>query len=159
MLIPCVTVLLEYLDLFHTKCAKLPFLGAHFSNFPPIFPAFCSLLLPTYFSKKFAGKIGASLGYSHNKNTDDFRFEGKPSRARAKSTLSLSAKMNGTQRRTLTMKNAFYKCNQAIKTKFRRSKFLIPVASVSTGLATGGMEVTTPCYVHPGKPFHLLQTM
>ena len=61
MLIPCVTVLLEYPDLFHTKCAKLPFLGAHFSNFPPIFPAFCSLLLPTYFSKKFAGKIGASL--------------------------------------------------------------------------------------------------
>ena len=59
--LPCVTVLLEYLDLFHTKCAKLPFLGAHFSNFPPIFPAFCSLLLPKYFSKKFSGKIGASL--------------------------------------------------------------------------------------------------
>ena len=55
------TVILEYLDLYHTKCAKLPFLGAHFSNFPPIFPAFCSLLLPTYFSKNFASKIGASL--------------------------------------------------------------------------------------------------
>ena len=41
---------------FHTKCAKLPFLGAYFSIFPPIFPVFCSLLLPTYFPKKFPAK-------------------------------------------------------------------------------------------------------
>ena len=34
-------------------------------------------------------------------NTDDFRYEGKSSHAIAKSTLALSAKMNGTQRRTL----------------------------------------------------------
>ena len=39
-------------QLIFLEWPKLPFLGAHFSNFPPIFPAFCSLLLPTYFSKK-----------------------------------------------------------------------------------------------------------
>ena len=35
----------------------------------------------------------------------------------------------------------FPRCNQAIKAKFQRSKFLIPVASVSTG----SMKMTTPC--------------
>ena len=30
-------------------------------KFAPIMPAFCSLLLPSYFSKNYAGKIGASL--------------------------------------------------------------------------------------------------
>ena len=35
------------------------------------------------------------------KNMDDFHFEGKPSRARTKSTPFPVAKMNGTQRRTL----------------------------------------------------------
>ena len=30
-------------------------------EFAPIMPAFCSLLLPSYFSKNYAGKIGASL--------------------------------------------------------------------------------------------------
>ena len=64
----CMTVLLEYLDHFHMKCVKFPFLGAYFSNFPPIFPEFCSLLLPTYFSKNIAGKIGASL-LSRSKGT------------------------------------------------------------------------------------------
>ena len=67
------TALLEYLDLLspfpRSSCYpntmrdcsirvsrsfsyKMPFLGAHFSNFPPIFPALCSLLLPKYFSKQ-----------------------------------------------------------------------------------------------------------
>ena len=30
-------------------------------QFAPIMPAFCSLLLPSYFSKNYAGKIGTSL--------------------------------------------------------------------------------------------------
>ena len=30
-------------------------------EFAPIMPVFCSLLLPSYFSKNYAGKIGASL--------------------------------------------------------------------------------------------------
>ena len=38
---------------------------------------------------------------SHYENTDNFHYEGKPSRATAKSTPFVSAKMNGTQRRTL----------------------------------------------------------
>ena len=37
---------------------------------------------------------------SRYENTDDFHYEGKPSRVTAKLTLLLSAKMNGTQRRT-----------------------------------------------------------
>ena len=36
-----------------TKCILL--------EFAPIMPAFCSWLLPSYFSKNYAGKIGASL--------------------------------------------------------------------------------------------------
>ena len=36
-----------------TKCILL--------KFAPIMPAFCSLLLPSYFSKNYSGKIGASL--------------------------------------------------------------------------------------------------
>ena len=53
VLMLCVTVLLEYLDLFHTKCAKLQFLGAHFPiSTYCIFPARCSLLLPTHFFQK-----------------------------------------------------------------------------------------------------------
>ena len=30
-------------------------------------PAFCSLLLPSYFSKNYAGKIGTSLALNHSK--------------------------------------------------------------------------------------------
>ena len=56
VLILCVTVLLEYLDLYHKKCAKLSFLSAHFSNFPPNFPAFCfyQRILPKIFPAKSA---------------------------------------------------------------------------------------------------------
>ena len=36
-------------------------LQIHFAQNLPILPAFCSLLLPTYFSKFFAGRIDASL--------------------------------------------------------------------------------------------------
>ena len=79
-------VLLEYIDLFNpsdntkqsfgrgcpvlyhsilpyswllqlTKCVLL--------KFAPIMPAFCSLLLVSYFSKNYAGKIGTSLGVAH----------------------------------------------------------------------------------------------
>ena len=37
-------VLLEYLDLFPTKCAKLPFLGAHF-------PVFCFVFTNVFLQK------------------------------------------------------------------------------------------------------------
>ena len=39
-----------------------------FSKFSPIFPAFCSLLLASYFSKNFAGKIGAALAVCTSSN-------------------------------------------------------------------------------------------
>ena len=58
-------------------------------QFSPIFPAFCSLLLPTYFSKNFAGKISASLlqsiaflqnhsGVLQDQNTNYFLVSRKP---------------------------------------------------------------------------------
>ena len=50
------TVLLDYLDLFHAICAKFLFFRVYFTKIVPIMPAFCSLLLSLYFSKKIAGK-------------------------------------------------------------------------------------------------------
>ena len=35
-------------------------------HFTPIMPAFFSLLLPSYFSENYAGKIGSSLFSYHN---------------------------------------------------------------------------------------------
>ena len=61
----CVTALLEYLDLFHAICAKFLFFRVHFTKIVPIMPAFCSLLLSSYFSKKFAGKIDVSLAMTN----------------------------------------------------------------------------------------------
>ena len=55
-LILLVTILVEYLHLCNAKWAKLQFSDTHFSNFSPIFPEFYSLLLASYFSKKFAAK-------------------------------------------------------------------------------------------------------
>ena len=43
------------------KYAELQFLHSQFSKISPIFPEFCSLFLGSYFSKTFAGKIGAAL--------------------------------------------------------------------------------------------------
>jgi len=59
-LILFVTILKEYLHLCN---AKLQF---HFSNFSPIFLEFCSLLLASYFSKKFSCKIGTALLVSYS---------------------------------------------------------------------------------------------
>ena len=74
-----VTALLEYLDLLavfpeaHVDLILFVIIvvgyvhlysshwDTHFSNFSPIFLEVCSLLLASYFSKKFAGKIGAAL--------------------------------------------------------------------------------------------------
>ena len=42
-----------------------------------------------------------------------------------------------------------FKCDQVIKGRFRRSKFLIPVANAFTG----GASVTTPCDVSPRAVF------
>ena len=44
-----------------TKCILL--------EFAPIMPAFCSLLLASYFSKNYASKIGASLNEAQQKQT------------------------------------------------------------------------------------------
>jgi len=79
-----VTALLEYLDLlavfpiayvdlilFVTILVEYLLLLRHpLFHFSPIFPEFCSLLLASYFSKKFAGKIGTalSLGYLEGLN-------------------------------------------------------------------------------------------
>ena len=50
----CVTVLLEYLDL-------LCMFYVHFTKNAHNMPAFCSLLLPTHYTKPFASKIDTSL--------------------------------------------------------------------------------------------------
>ena len=42
-------------------------------EFAPIMPAFCSLLLPSYFSKNYAGKIGASLVQTNQWHSMDTR--------------------------------------------------------------------------------------
>ena len=55
-LILFVTILVEHVHLCNAKWAKLQFSDTHFSNFSPIFPEFYSLLLASYFSKKFAAK-------------------------------------------------------------------------------------------------------
>ena len=54
------TFLLKCLHLCNVKQAKLQFSNNYFSKIPPLFPEFCSLLLASYFSKKFAGKIGTA---------------------------------------------------------------------------------------------------
>ena len=46
-------------------------------------------------------KSTSAIKITTMKNMDDFRYEGKPSHAITKSTLLLSAKMNGRQTRTL----------------------------------------------------------
>ena len=57
-LILFVTILIQCLHLFNAKYRL-----SYSSQTPifPIYPEFCSLLLASYFSKKFAGKIGAAL--------------------------------------------------------------------------------------------------
>ena len=61
-LILLVTILVEYLHLCNAKQAKLQFSDTHF----PIFTNFSGILLfASYFSKKFAGKIGAALVVFH----------------------------------------------------------------------------------------------
>ena len=55
------TIVVEYVHLYNAKYAKLQFSDTHFSNFSPTVPEICSLLLASYFSKKFAGKIGVAL--------------------------------------------------------------------------------------------------
>ena len=61
---------------------------------------------------KNCSKSTSAIKAATMKNMDDFRYEGKPSYATTKPPnrhLFLSAKMNGTQRRTLVpMKNALY---------------------------------------------------
>ena len=65
----CVTALLKYLDLFHAKCA----VSVLHSPLVPIMPTFCSLLLLSYFFKKFAGKTDVSLAInSNNKRSRDY---------------------------------------------------------------------------------------
>ena len=51
------TVLLKYLDHFHIKCAKFPFLGAYFSNFPPIFQNFALCFYQCTFPKTLLAKL------------------------------------------------------------------------------------------------------
>jgi len=53
-----VTILVEYLHLCNAKWVKLQFSDTFFFQF---FTYFSNLLLASYFSKKFAGKIGAAL--------------------------------------------------------------------------------------------------
>ena len=59
------TILLKCLHLCNVKQDKLQFSD---NNFPKFFfqnfPKFCPLLLTPYFSKNFAGKIGAAQGIS-----------------------------------------------------------------------------------------------
>ena len=55
----------------------------------------------TAFQIKNCLKSNSAIKIATMKNTDDFCYEGKPSRATTKSTTLLSAKMNGKQRRTL----------------------------------------------------------
>jgi len=50
-----------YFDLYSAKCVGIPLLENLFSQSLPVMLAFCSLLLQTYYSKNFAGIIGASL--------------------------------------------------------------------------------------------------
>jgi len=52
---------LLYFDLYSAKCVGILLLENLFSQNLPIMPVFCSLLLPTYYSKTFAGIIDASL--------------------------------------------------------------------------------------------------
>ena len=60
----------------------------------------CSTRYTAVWIKNYS-KSTAAIKVPNVKNTDNFRYEGKPSRATANHHFSLSAKMNGTQRRTL----------------------------------------------------------
>jgi len=76
---------------------------------------------------------------NHYKNTDDFHCEKKPSHATTRSTLLLSAKMNGTQRRTLMISPALHVLWHAKRYLSGReamcnSEKIIPVASIYAGL-------------------------
>jgi len=54
------TILFKCLHLCNVKEAKLQLSDKYFCKISPIFPAYFSLLLASYFSKNFAGKIGAA---------------------------------------------------------------------------------------------------
>ena len=69
-----------------------------------VFITLCCWLCSTRYTAvriKNCFKNTSAIEVATMKITDYFRYDGKPSHATTKSTLSLSAKMNGIQRRTL----------------------------------------------------------
>ena len=75
---------------------------------PILDPPLISLLCSRYHNEnaqslgiKNCTKITSAIKVATIKNTDYFRYKGKPSHATAKLTPLLSAKMNGTQRKAL----------------------------------------------------------
>ena len=67
------TFLLKCFHLFNVKQAKLQFSDNDFSKISLIFPEFRSLLLASYFSKNFAGKIGTVLSVCFKRLLNTFR--------------------------------------------------------------------------------------
>ena len=90
-------------------CCASSYINYHLKSEVPI--TLCCWLCSTCYIAvriKNCSKSTSAIRVATMKYTDDFCFEGKPSRATAKSTLSLSAKMNGTQRRTLVSPRRMY---------------------------------------------------